>query len=90
MIRAHLGWYLATALILFFVFLYFFHPQGLSLRQKLTGENREQALLVEKLQHEVNTIQKSIDDWHTYPWHKEKIIREQLHLKYPEEEMYRK
>ena len=72
----------------FFVIAYFTGTQGLSALRQLQKENaviKEEITLVEK---EISELQSAIDDWHHYPYYKEKIAREQLQMMRKNETIY--
>lgn len=68
---------------------YLAHPHGYAQLKKLEADNRLWAIKVEKLQHDIHELEQSLESWQNTPWYEEKVMREQLHLKYPNEEIYK-
>lgn len=76
---------LEIAIMLFF---YLFGVQGLPSLYRLSQENGVIKKEIDRLRVEVGELDKTIQEWHTYPYCKEKIAREQLQMAYPDDCIY--
>ncbi len=59
---------------------YFLGDQGFPALLQLKKENQAIVEEIAALQREITQLSREIDDWHTYPYYKEKIAREQLQM----------
>lgn len=61
-------------------FFYLFGVQGLPTLYRLKQENLTIEKEIQGLKLEVAELEKTIQEWHHYPYYKEKIAREQLQM----------
>ncbi|HVX00859.1 MAG TPA: septum formation initiator family protein [Candidatus Babeliaceae bacterium] len=57
--------------------------------QELYSEINQQDLAIKNTQKQIEILKGEIDDWQKYPYYREKIVRENLQLAHPSEELYR-
>lgn len=62
--------------------------RGLPLLRALRAENKLCVQDIMLLESEINQLQSDIDEWHAYPFYKEKVAREELQLINPGDTVY--
>lgn len=74
-------------LLVFFGY-YFWGSRGMPLLRVLRAENKKLIADSMVIEEDNAHLQKEIDEWHTYPFYKEKIAREELQFIQPGETVY--
>lgn len=79
--------FFATEIVLFLTF-YLVGSQGLQALMRMNSENNQLQQEIGTLTSAVNQVAMEIEEWKKYPFFKEKIARERLHMAYPGDELY--
>lgn len=74
--------------LVFFIGIYIFGPSGIKSLLQVQNENEHLKTEIVALQQEVTGLERNIAQWHTRPFYKEKIAREQLQMACKDEEIY--
>jgi cell division protein FtsB len=80
--------FLLSAQVIFFGWAYFFGTQGLVSLCRYEHENNEQATQNEHIRQRVASLNKELHAWHTHPFYKEKVAREQLQMAHEGDTIY--
>ena len=79
--------FFAGEIILFFTF-YLFGAHGIQALMRVDHENKVLEQEIVTLKSDLKAAAVEIDEWNNYPFYKEKIARERLHMAYPGDEIY--
>lgn len=74
--------------VVVFAGLYVRGPQGLQALDSMRVECDAMHKDVQELRQEVATLKEEVDHWEQYPFHKEKIAREQLQMARTDDEVF--
>lgn len=69
-------------------FFYLFGTQGLPVVYRFRQENQQLQEEIVQMRVEVAALEKELNDWHHYPYYKEKIARQQLQMARADEQIY--
>lgn len=75
--------------LIFFGYFYFFGANGYQKIKELHALHENIQITVADMQRQVNELEKELYDFKTYPYYKEKIIREQLQMLHNNEVIYK-
>lgn len=74
--------------ITLFVYVYIFGAQGIRSWQKIRAEHTALSERISTIKQDIARVEQLLAEWARYPFYREQIAREQLHMAYDTDRVY--